>query len=167
MLSNGTWEESDKWTHPLNGYAFALCYHRMLFTHIPREPWSLKSSPSCGCWKKKEKRKKDKLAPKRQKHKIKIKKVKQSHPKVQKLGSPEAHGEKPLPSLRFGSVITSTIWLSHMRRREFLTTLEESPCAGEVGCCHLSNKQTSPKPLKINRPQNPKRKTSYLTRKYQ
>jgi len=41
--------------------------------------------------------------------------------------------KSPLLPLGFGSVIASTIWLQHMRRREFQMTLEESPGAGEAG----------------------------------
>ena len=41
--------------------------------------------------------------------------------------------KSPLLPLGSGSVIASTIWLQHMRRREFQTTLKEGPSAGEVG----------------------------------
>jgi len=41
--------------------------------------------------------------------------------------------KSPSLPLGFGSVVAATIWLQHMRRREFRMTLEEGPGAGEVG----------------------------------
>jgi hypothetical protein len=55
------------------------------------------------------KRKKVKLAQKKR-QKLK-KKINEENYKVQKLGSPGAHGEKPFLLLGFGAVITPTIWL--------------------------------------------------------
>jgi len=41
--------------------------------------------------------------------------------------------KSPSLPLGFGLVIAPTVWLKHMRRREFRMTLEENPRAGEVG----------------------------------
>jgi len=77
---------------------FALCYHRILFTHIPGNHDASEAYPLVDAPRKGKKRKIGKLVSTERKKNGKEKngkKKKRRAPKVQKLGSPEAHGEKP------------------------------------------------------------------------